>query len=92
MFQLGVDDETLTNGIGLFLPGNFDKRHGQFGIEVSLSYDTGIMNTAQVFFTYTFFLHSIFFYSIPDMCFEIFSALLMFIFFKISKILFLKRI
>ncbi len=25
MFQLEVDDETLTNGIGLFLPGNLTK-------------------------------------------------------------------
>jgi hypothetical protein len=46
---LEVDDETLTDGIGLFLPDNLAKDTVSFGIEVSLSDDTGIINTTKLY-------------------------------------------
>lgn len=61
MFQLEVDDETLINGIGLFLLGNLTKDTVSFGIEVSLSDDTGTINTAKLHCRYASFLRSLFF-------------------------------
>ncbi|REC61186.1 hypothetical protein DRF65_16975 [Chryseobacterium pennae] len=60
-FQLEVDDETLTYGIGLLLSGNLVKDAVSFGIEVSLSNDTGNINTAKLPSKYAFFLRSLFF-------------------------------